>query len=266
MIGRIRSTQNYETSEKTKQAFHRLSHCTKRARAELRHLLDEKATEVLADGNVDLEVIENLIKVSRDVFEKFGSYEPAQTALKALGVYTEHGYDTIGLQLDFLSLSPFVQQSCAMALESSIEDSAIVGAATIFEVLAQSISKPRPAPRSAVDVVIAYVAAVAFEWRQSGLRPSRAINFSNPTYVSPFHRFCDLVLTALIEPESRRHMPGLDDVSQQAWARQRQLPAEQRKAIRGGLPRKDSQWLVTAHCLRQGLQHGSSKKRRRDSI
>src|ERR1043166_3813339 len=42
MIGRIRSTQNYETSEKTKQAFHRLSHCTKRARAELRHLLDEK--------------------------------------------------------------------------------------------------------------------------------------------------------------------------------------------------------------------------------
>jgi hypothetical protein len=265
MIGRIRSTQNYEVSEKAKQAFHRLSHCTKRARAELQHLLDEKTNEVFADGDVDIEVIEALIKVSRAVFEQFGDDEPARTALKALRIYHDHEHDTIGLLLDFSSLSPLTQQSCTSALEEAVKGKTIQTAAT-FEILAKAISKSQPTLRGAADIVITYVATVAFEWRQSGLSPSRAVNFLNPAYVSPFHRFCDLVLTALLEPESRRHLPGLDDLSHQAWARQRQLPLEDRKAIRGGLPRKDSQWLVTAHCLREGLRQGDSKKRMRDSI
>ena len=227
--------------------------------------MDEKVIEVLTDGVVDIEVVEALIKKSGRVFEQFASDEPAQTALKALRIYRDHEHDTIGLLLDFSSLSPLIQQSCTSALEAAIKDKPIRTAAT-FEVLAKGISKSQRPPRGAVDIVITYVATVAFEWRQSGLRPSRAINFSNSAYVSPFHRFCDLVLTAFLEPESRRHMPGLDDLSHQAWARQRQLPLEDRKAIRGGLPRKDSQWLVTAHCLREGLRQGGSKKRMRDSI
>jgi hypothetical protein len=75
-----------------------------------------------------------------------------------------------------------------------------------------------------------------------------------------------LVLTGVAEPESRRHLEDLDRLSKTAWARQRRLPREDQRHVRGGLGRKDSQWLVTAHCLREGLHVADSKNRTRDSI
>jgi hypothetical protein len=254
MNERVQASEVFERANIVKQALHRLSHCMERAPARLRHLLDHKIKSFLQDTHVDLETIEALLLASRETFEQFPDSEAAQTALSTLGVYREHGYDVTGLRTDFSSLSPLLQESCISVLSVALQRGGPTSAVTIFEVLAQAISLPAPPPRGAADIVIDYVAAVAATWRSAGLRAGRAVKFRYAVYTSKFHRFCDLVLTAWVEPHSRRHEEGLEKLSDRAWARQRQLPREYQRYVRGGLPRRDTQWLVTAHCLREGLR------------
>jgi len=210
------------------------------------------------------------LQTSSDVFGKFRKTETAQTALSALGIYREHGFDTFGLINDFLSLSPPLQEKCKSALSRALRRKNRIDAAAVFKTLANGITvSPRPL-RGAADIVIDYVAAVATQWRRNGLRAGRALKEGDSSYTSKFHQFCDLVLTALVEPESRRHLETPEQLSTQskeAWAAQQKLqPREDWKDVRGGLSRRDSQSLVTAHCLRQGLRAANSKKRARDSI
>ena len=47
------------------------------------------------------------------------------------------------------------------------------------------------------DLITNYVASVAQIWLRHGIRPGRAVHPSNPNYRSKFHRFVDLVLTAV---------------------------------------------------------------------
>jgi hypothetical protein len=254
MNKRIQQSEVSERARKVQQAFQRLSHCAKRSPATLRQLLDDRFRGLLHNVQVDLETIASLLALSREAFEQFPESEGAQTSLSALGVYREHGYDIIGLSTDFLSLSPLLQESCTSALSLALQSGSPAGAVMVFEVLAQGISPPAPPPRGAADIVIDYVVAVAAAWRGAGLRAGRAVKFRNAVYTSKFHRFCDVVLTALVEPHSRRHEEGLKKRSDDAWVHQRQLPPEHQKYVRGGLPRRDTQWLVTAHCLREGLR------------
>jgi hypothetical protein len=259
--GRAQAAEVYERSRNMKAAFARLSHCAARAPAKLRRLLDEKISVALQDGHADLEVIEDLLVTSRTVFEQFPETEAARTALSALGIDREYGYDTIGLINDFSSLSPPLQEKCKSALSLAVKKRRKMDAAAVFKSLAGGVTiSPRP-PRGASDIVIDYVAAVGAEWISGGLRAGRALKGGDSSYTSKFHRFCDLVLTALVEPGGRRHLEDPDQLSAKAWARQRQLPREDQKYVRGGLPRKDAQWLVTAHCLREGLRVANSKKR-----
>jgi hypothetical protein len=266
MNERAQVEEVYERSSKVKAAFGRLSHCAARAPAKLRRLLDEKVSTAMKGGHADLEVIEDLLVTSRTAFEQFPETEAARTALFALGIDRKYSYDTIGLINDFSSLSPPLQETCKSALSLALKKRRKIDAAAVFKSLAGGLAmSPRP-PRGASDLVIDYVAAVAGDWRTSGLRPGRASKHDDSGYTSRFHRFCDLVLTALVEPASRRYREGLDQLSEKAWARQRRLPREDQKYVRGGLPRKDSQWQVSAHCLREGLRMANSKKRARDSI
>ena len=103
-------------SREVKTAFTRLSHCARRAPAKLRHLLHEKMSAALENGNADLEVIEELLVTSRRIFEQFPDAEAAQTALSALGIDREYGYDTN----DFSSLSPPLQENCKSALSLAV--------------------------------------------------------------------------------------------------------------------------------------------------
>jgi len=64
-------------------------------------------------------------------------------------------------------------------------------------------------------LIVDYVAVVADLWRAAGLRPGRARKDADPKYRSRFHRFVELVLTAIIDPWSRRHD---DDVDKHARA------------------------------------------------
>jgi hypothetical protein len=154
--------------------------------------------------------------------------------LSALGVYREYGYDTTGLIADFSSLSPPLQENCHSALSLAIKGGAGIDAAAVFKALADGISIPPPPPRGASDIVIDYVAAVAATWRSSGLRAGRALRPKDPSYTSTFHRFCDLVLTAVVEPESHRHQKGLDLRSKEAWAHKGDYLAKFRNTSEGG--------------------------------
>ena len=58
--------------------------------------------------------------------------------------------------------------------------------------------------------MIDYVAAVAAAWHGAGLRAARAFRAGDVGYTSRFHRFCDLLLTVLVEPRSRRHGEELE--------------------------------------------------------
>jgi hypothetical protein len=67
-------------------------------------------------------------------------------------------------------------------------------------------------------LIVDYVAEAADIWRGAGLRPGRAF-YPEPidakrsvSYKAAFHRFVDLVLTAIVEPWSRRHDNNLDAV------------------------------------------------------
>jgi hypothetical protein len=257
MNERVQRVNEEELTSRVKQAFERLSHCAKRAPARLRRLLDEKIVLLLRDGEVDLEKIEALFQVSREAFERFPDLEPATTGLSALGVYRQHGYDSIGLATDVSSLSPPLQASCISTLSRALAGGAELGAETVFDLLADGLPPPARLAAGAADITIDYVAAVAAAWRGAGLRATRAFRRRDSGYTSKFHRFCDLVLTALVEPQSRRHESGVERMAQKAWERQRQLPPEVRKYIRGGLSVRDTRWLVTRHCVQQGL--GRSK-------
>ncbi len=263
---RVQTAQVYECQRNVKTAFARLSNCAKRAPADLRHLLDARVSSVLENGCVDIEIIESLVQTSRHVFEDFGDVEAAKTALCVMRSYREHGYDTVGLSADFSSLTSPLQQNYTSALSQAIKGGAGIGAVAVFEALANGASKASSPPRGATDIITDYVTVVANAWHRNGLRPARALKVNDPAYTSKFHVFCNVALSALVTPESRRHRGQLDHMSKAAWAHQKRLPLEDQKYVRGGLPRRDSQWLVTPHCLREGLQRANSKKPLRDSI
>jgi hypothetical protein len=208
MNERILRAHEDERARRVKQALQRLAHCAKRAPARLRRLLDEQIASLLQGGEVDLETIEALFQAAREAFDQFPNSEAATTGLSALGVYREHGYDTIGLASDFSSLSSLLQANCTSALSQALQGGAELGAETVFEMLAEGISPPLRPPRGAADIIIDYVAAVAAAWNSAGLRAGRALKFGDAAYRSKFHRFCDLVLMALVEPHSRRHKRG----------------------------------------------------------
>jgi hypothetical protein len=247
---RSQSVDERRRSSELKSALGRISNCIRRAPASLRHELDEEVSALLRSGDADSEVIETIFRHSRAVFERFPELEPARTALSALRVYRDCGFDAIGLVSDFESLGPLVQEACRLALVRVIKSESTIDAATFFMVLADAIPKPDRELAGAVDLIITYVVAVAEAWHDIGLQPRRG---------PKFRKFCDLVLAALIEPETSRHDEKLEERSKRAWERQKQLPPEERKWIRGGLRRTDSQWLVTAHCLREGLKAARSK-------
>jgi hypothetical protein len=253
MNERVQRANEDECARRVKQSMNRLSRCAKRAPAQLRRLLDASIACLLQGGETDLETIEALFKAAREAFEQFPDLEAAATGLSALGVYREHGYDTIGLIADFSSLPPLLQANCISALSRALGGGAELGAETVFELLAEGIPPPAHPAVAATGITIDYVVVVAAAWHSAGVRAGRAFKEHDAGYTSKFHRFCDSVLTALVEPHSRRHMEGLDRLAAKVRARHRQLSSENQKYVGAALPRRDTRWLITAHCVREAL-------------
>jgi hypothetical protein len=255
MNARMRGAEEAERSRKVKKAVGRLSLSVARSPARVRRVLDMRVAELFRTKDVDSEAIESLFQITREAFAQDVECEEAERVLRALGgIHQAYGSTTIKLATDFSSLAPRMQDSCKCSLLQLVNDAGQITAAAAYGALAGGLSSyPRP-PRGASDIVIQYVADLVSIWRSNGLRSGRAFNFLDPAYTSNFHRFCDLVLTAIIEPDSRRHDHRMDQFSRKLRGRQSELPPDVRKYLQQGLSQKDRKWLVTPHCLREGLR------------
>jgi hypothetical protein len=98
-----------------------------------------------------------------------------------------------------------------------------------------------------------YVVDVGSIWQAAGLYPTRARNYQDPTYKSRFHRFTDLILTALAEPWTHRYDANLNEIRRRAFDARARMPDEFRR-VSAALRQCDEGWLISDHILRQALR------------
>ena len=254
---RAKTHDEYEMRIKVSNAFARLANCVRRAPAELRLSVDQQLAPLVCSTIIDLEVIEEIIDAATAAFQQFPEHEAAGTALGALRARSRDGERIIGLKTDYSILNFDAQRSCELALSAlaGAPTKAVV-ASSAFEALRSAIaSLPPPSNRFGVsDLIVVYVAAVAVLWRKHGLTPSRATRRGDPKYRSRFHRFADLILTAMTEPGSRRHDGNDDQIAHGLRLAHRQLPIELRHLLSPALGRADVKWLVSEDHVRKALR------------
>src|SRR5262249_45062831 len=139
----------------------------------------------------------------------------------------------------------------------------------VFNALASALRFDRTAhPNAQIPpLIVEYVAELATFWRQAGLRPTRATRVGDPTYRSKFHRFVDLVLTAMTEPSAQRHLINLDDLNdtrREIWLVHSRLPEEARRIFSPAPRRADVNWVISED--RQGWNPAATGVGRIDGV
>jgi hypothetical protein len=209
------------------------------------------------DSNVDSEVIEKILTAATTVFAESPDNEAARTALGVLSVTFSEGRQIIGLCSDYSGLHFDTRHKCEMALSALAEvPTEAVTAAAVFDALGVAIATDRPAETSAdvSNLIVRYVAIVAALWSKAGLRPTRASRRWDPKYKSRFHRFVELVLTAMMVPSSRRHDGDIDLIAGKIREVHAQLPSELRRFVSPRLRRADVEWLVSEDHVKKALK------------
>jgi hypothetical protein len=259
---RARMTNEYKVRIKVRKSFSCLANCVRRAPARVRNSLDKRISSLIPPV-VNTEVIDEILDAAGRIFAR-SEHEAAQTALRALSVRVVDGKQVVVLQADYSGLGHASRRHCESALSSLTRTSTSRNALAVFKVLASAIdTKPPDGIRAEVwDLIVAYVEAVTALWRQIGLRPSRATDSTDPKYRSKFHRFVELVLTAMTEPGSNRHNDNIDQIARRTWETHAQLPAEIRPRIGRGLRREDLEWLVSEDNVRKAIRLPAQKTSR----
>jgi hypothetical protein len=269
---------------KVSNSFSRLAKCIARAPAALRRELDDQVYEIIA-GIIDSEVIEAIIDKTYQTFARSNS-EPAQTALKALVVSTpiakrnskktdkkkaktkktkiKKTKKILGLNVEYEALDPATHRKCELAVGAVLRGSVSGTAATVFKALTAALDSTPASKisRESSDLIVDYVAKVGALWRNNNLSPSRASHRANPKYRSRFHRFVELVLTAVTEPDSNRHTANVAEmtaISQRIRVTHTLLPPEERSKIGQSLRRVDREWLVSDDHIRKALRSTTLK-------
>jgi hypothetical protein len=232
----------------TAAAFGRVAKCINRAPASIRRHIDDGVASLRWQEPIDTEVITDILEAAVAAFSIHPDCEPAQTALAALTTVDDLG-ERRRLHDDYSALSWQARANVEAAL-STLRSKGTPTAAIVFTTMASAV---RAAGSDGVDrlihaLIVDYVAEVAEIWRSAGLRPGRAFypesldKERSASYRSAFHRFIDLVLTALVEPWASRHDGDLDADSQQRGS----------STDLGG---RDTGWLVNDHDLKEALRH-----------
>jgi hypothetical protein len=251
-----------QTRGKLRDAFKRIANCTKRAPAKLRRRLNETIIPLIRGNPIDLEVIEAIFDATVATFTKFPKEEAAKTALRLMCGKSPDGKRTVVIKSDYSVLGDACQrkaENAIVAIGKSFNDKTT--ASDVFNALALALDSRHPQNLSTEihTLIVLYVTAVADVWRDAGLKPSRAKHPENPKYKSKFHRFADLVLTAVIEPWSNRHGGDLDAVSRDIRMAYAETPQELMRAISPRLRRYDTEWLVSEDHVKKALRMGIQK-------
>jgi hypothetical protein len=242
------------------KALIRLGKCAQRAPAELRRHLDRAVRTVLSRGTIDAVDVQRLIHRTGQVFRKFRKVAAAETALKAMGFSDAPKQREAVLATDIEAMHPVVHLRAVDALQNlSMEDHGSWSACRVFEVLAAAVSTSNAdhVGTEVSDLFVKYVERVAHVWKVYGIKPSRARHPLHPEYTSRFHKFCDLVLMAFIDPGSLRHDGDLTQVRQRIRTAHFELPVEWRSEVSSSLRWRDHQWLISDDHLKRALAQKS---------
>jgi hypothetical protein len=245
---------------KLSTAFARIAKCAERGSAKLRQDLDQALIEVLGQTPIDLEVMEAIFDAAATSFAKDRTEEPARTALAALRSSEDDGACRYALKVDFGSL-PTVSHLRMQAKLSELVVSAgnALTATQVFSTMASALKlKIKNADQEIATLITDYVAAVDDLWHAAGLRTGRAHDPANPHHRSHFHRFADLVLTAVMEPWSRRHDADIDEHRRALWQAHAKLD-EEHKRVGKGPRRSHVEWLVSEDHVRRALAKSTQK-------
>jgi hypothetical protein len=247
----------FQTRAKLHDTLRRIAKCAKRAPATLRRRLDEQVGALIRESVIDLEVIDAIFDAAVAAFEEFPNAEASRTALREMCDRTPDRDRVVVIKSEYEAVGVAYQRKAEEAIAVLASSSSHKASASdVFNALASVLCSDQASHPSTqtYDSIVEYVAEIAAFWRHAGLRPSRAVRPDDPTYRSKFHRFVDLVLTAMTDPWARRHIVNLDDTRRQIWLVHSKLPPEARR-IAGSAPRRaDVEWLVSDDNVKRALR------------
>ncbi len=249
--------------EKLCGAFKRLANCCRRAPAKLRKRLDGTIGAMLQHGCVDWELIEDILDATAIEFKKSPNETTAATALRTMFVAMGDREPSNWIKSVYGGLRSESQRNTEAALLNLRNQQKGLTAAAVFDALASALDgrHRRKTDLEVKAIIRDYVVAIASIWRIAGLNPGRGYDSADATYKSKFHRFADLILTALAEPWTQRHAGNLDDLRERLYRAQKKLemaqkklPPEVRISVSGALRPCDQGWLISDHILKQALR------------
>jgi hypothetical protein len=201
----------------------------------LRKRLNEVVLPLILNKSVDAEIFDAIFDAVARVFFEFPKEESATTALRVMcGLPPDHDH-VITIKSDFSGLDHAYQRKAEKAIS----------------VIANASNKKMTVSDT---IIVDYVAKVAKVWLGAGLKPSRARHKYDPNYTSRFHRFVDLVLTAVTEPWVQRHLVSAGEVRQQARVAHARLPVSLRRVASAAPKQADIMWLVSDDHIKKALQ------------
>ena len=255
--------------QKVRGIFERIAKCARRSPASLRRALNDGVGSSFDDQVVDGESIEILFDNLFAAFASAPRSEVSRTVLRATAsksalsdrkptpakVHRGLAKSAKFLKQDYSALHPINQHHVESSLGTLLRSrDATVDAANVSETIAKALDDKADDISSAVhDLVTDYVADLAYIWKQHDLKPARAAHRSKRDYRGKFHRFADLVLTATVEPCSKRHEGNLDEILAELRKFHRNLPEDIRKLTRAVPRRSDVQWLVADDHVKKAL-------------
>ena len=253
---------------KLHNGFARIVRCIRRSPAALRHVLECDVCSSVQHTIIDLERIEVLIDRLVDGFASFAEEETSLTVLRAMvpraslpnfkkidrtSLRRWFAKGAVYLKEDYAALRSVDQRRVEAALTTLQRSRAEFDAADVCEAIANALDSDDGNAVNTViyDLITDYVAAVAEIWLQHGVRPGRAVDSHYP---GKFHRFVDLVLTAVVEPWSKRHDGDQGETAASLYRAHARLPEDVRKVVNPAPRRSDVEWLVSEGHLRRALR------------
>ena len=254
LIDEPRADFEAHTRNKLYNAFVRVARCATRAPERLRQSLEQAVIPIVREDPIDLEVIEATLDATASAFLEQCEEESAKTALKALGVTDVDGFRHVGAKVDFSGIDVARQREVEAALSNLKKlPGSQLKASNVFETMALALDAAGIQSDEIATLIVDYVAGVASRWREAGIKPSRARHPGDLKYKSSFHKFVELVITAILEPWTLRHDDGLEERAQAIWRRHAELPHDFRSIASPSLRRSDVEWIVSDDHLRKAL-------------
>jgi hypothetical protein len=254
---RSRTIAQVQARKRMRKACARTANCATRASASLRRDLDRAVVELVRQPPIDTEKIYAFFDAVNEAFAKHRDEEAAKTADSALAIRVDGEIHQLDWKLEYESLSSFSQRRLESRLSDLISSAnGIPSAAQVFDAMAVAFAaEPVNSDPAIATLIRDYVEDVAELWWAAGLKPTRARHPEDPTYLSNFHRFVELVLTGIVDPWTRRHDGSVQiEKHKQAVLEAYRALSVDLKQIVSPLPRRsDWEWLVSDYHVREAL-------------